>query len=133
MNWSSDCKKPKKTTVDQSMMVLVPVSEYLRKEGPVLVPVLSNMDKNWTGPDFQALAVSTHHFLKIFSHLKFNCPPMGQGITTWSDTIKLTMNINRLTGGPWALQDSLVSLTSFIGLNNDLGHKFQEMKRTGHS
>ena len=42
---SQDCKKPQKTTVDQFMMVLVLVFEYLRKEGPVSVLVLSNMDK----------------------------------------------------------------------------------------
>jgi hypothetical protein len=40
------------------------ISENLRKEGPVLVLVSSNI-KNWTGLDFQALTVSIECSVKF--------------------------------------------------------------------
>ena len=47
-----------------------------------------------------SLAVSTHFFVKNFADVKFNCPPTGEGVPFWSDTVHLGSDLTMNAGGP---------------------------------
>ena len=81
------------------------------------------------------LAVSTHPFPKIFTNLKFNCPPMGQRVSTWSDIVHLELHECR-----WAkwrartlCQFLLLWLLQGLDMDNKLGHKCPEKRWMGHA